>query len=207
LCEKYDTLSGAPTRLLDWTYSFYVALFFAISEAKFQNGTVSAAVWALEKKSIIEELKRREPVISVSLEGDEHVTCQTWEKVFNRRNPAAFVYPANPFRLNERLVIQQGDFLCPGDITKTFEDNLVAVLPNRANNKHKLVKCTIELDPPKRRKVLLRLHTMNINRATLFPGLGGFAESLKTLIVSPKNLIKSASVCKSRPWSQAKRKI
>jgi hypothetical protein len=30
---------------------------------------------------------------------------------------------------------------------------------------------------------------MNINKATLFPGLGGFAESLKTLLVSPANLL------------------
>ncbi len=196
----------APSRLLDWTYSFYVALFFALSEAEPNKGRFCAAVWALEKYSIIQELQRSQPSMLTLLEKDEHVTYKTWKRVFNRRNPAAFVYPVNPFRLNERLVIQQGDFLCPGDIKKTFEANLIAVLPahnkRKQSNEYKLVKCVINLGWKERRNVLLRLHRMNINKATLFPGLGGFAQSLKTLMVSPENLIKAAE-SKSKDYTRA----
>jgi hypothetical protein len=37
------------------------------------------------------------------------------------------VWAINPFRLNERLTLQRGVFLCPGDPTQSFEDNLVAL--------------------------------------------------------------------------------
>ena len=36
---------GAPTRLLDFTYSFHVALFFALEEA---GGNQGAAIWAVD---------------------------------------------------------------------------------------------------------------------------------------------------------------
>lgn len=88
-----------------------------------------------------------------------------------------------------RLVIQQGVFFVPGDISKPFEDNLAEVLP-RGKDSYKLFKYVIKFDIKERRETLLHLHRMNINRASLFPGLEGFAASLRTLLVSPKNLLK-----------------
>lgn len=35
--------------------------------------------------------------------------------------------PLNPFRLNERLLIQRGLFMCPGSVEDTFENNLLAL--------------------------------------------------------------------------------
>ena len=167
---------GAPTRLLDWTYSFFVALYFAIEHA--ENG---CAVWALNA----DWLDRVLPCdVRIAVNNIEELNQQTFEKLF-RKEPRKLVASINPFRLNERLVIQQGVFLFPGDISKPFDDNLVALL---INPKEKLIKYTIKADASIKREILYHLHRMNINRATLFPGLDGFAQSLKTLLAFPEIL-------------------
>lgn len=175
---------GAPTRLLDWTYSFYTAAFFALEQAEGQ-----CAVWALETKFLEGKVKNilGEKRMCL-LKEDEHIEQKnTWREIFSSGN--LFTFPVNPFQLNERLVLQQGVFLCPGDISKLFEENLAAVLPDNNKAGYKLLKYKFVFGVKERKKALLRLHKMNINRATLFPGLEGFAQSLKTLLVSPANLL------------------
>jgi hypothetical protein len=93
------------------------------------------------------------------------------------------VLPVSPFRLNERLVIQQGIFLCPGDVSLTFEENLAAVLPSPPHNA--LLQFVIGDSIDLRTKILWQLQHMNMNSATLFPGLDGFARSLATLVALP----------------------
>lgn len=181
---------GAPTRLLDWTYSFFVAVFFALEQAEGDY----CAVWALEKQSIINNVLSGDILPKDArqwLVKDEDVKLyNTWEQVFGRKNGSkSFVFPANSFRLNKRLVVQQGDFLVQGDISKPFEDNLAEVLPG-GKDSYKLFKYVIKFDIKERSETLLHLHRMNINRASLFPGLDGFAASLRTLLASPKNLLK-----------------
>ena len=187
---------GAPSRLLDWTYSFYVAVFFALEHANQE-----CAVWALEKYSLKKnrEYKIPDQIWEVLSQDDDVEDCTTWKKVFKRSKPVPFVYPVTPLKLNERIVIQQGDFLCQGDISKTFEENLAAVLPNKKEKKDcGLFKYKINFNAEEYKEALLNLHRMNINRASLFPGLGGFAQSLKTLLLSPKNLIKADDDCKDK---------
>jgi len=195
---------GAPNRMLDWSYSFFVAVFFAIEDSFSEEG---AAMWALEKNSTIEKVKTSKKLkyIGAMLRKDEDIKeDKTWEKCFYcPKNAQLFVFPTNPFRLNERLVIQQGDLLCQGDISKSFEENLSAVLPRstgKANSK--LRKYILKFNAKERQVALLALHRMNINRATLFPGLEGFSKSLKTLMVSPKKLLYPGGECSKNDKSK-----
>ncbi len=177
---------GAPTRLLDWTYSFYIAVHFALEKAE---GMCS--VWAFNtdplKQRIGDLIKRKANIKTRKLwESDSDITDhKTFNALFIQKKPIAMVAAINPYRLNERLVVQQGVFLCPGDLSRPFEDNLKEVLvPDKKNN---LIKLNINLDIHSRRDVLERLSRMNISNASLYPGLDGFASSLR-LLVRPDKL-------------------
>ena len=89
--------------------------------------------------------------------------------------PQPSICAINAFQLNERLAVQQGLFVCPGDLRISFKRNLIAGGPSPEN----LVRFEISTETEARREMLNMLHQMNINNASLFPGLDGFAGSLK----------------------------
>ncbi len=169
---------GAPTRLLDWTTSPYVAAFFAFEEVTDPSGT--CAVWALDGAwcrrqgaQIIREMRSAE-IASVHADGPATWRSEHFDEVF-RGKPLPVVMPVEPFRRNERLTIQSGTFLCSGDVDRGFEANFegydISVI-----DKHFL---KIEIGASLRDSVLRDLKVMNITRATLFPGIDGFAQSLR----------------------------
>jgi len=96
--------------------------------------------------------------------------------MFWNESPLRFVRATNPMRLNERLTLQQGIFLCPGDVTIPFEENLK--MYGAKKNVHKIV-----ITKNVQKEIFPRLRKMNIERTTLFPGLDGFAQSLNSRFV------------------------
>ena len=103
--------------------------------------------------------------------------------------PKPLVYPVNPFRLNDRLAIQQGLFLFPGDISRPFEEHLSAAQYHKKSREN-LIRFAIKGDQKFRKEALLALHRMNMNRATLYPGLEGFATSLKILVALHEEILR-----------------
>lgn len=167
---------GAPTRLLDWTYSIYVASYFALEYA-----THDCAIWKIDKNWLNEEaekaFQKASRTTDVFRNRDEKIEGDFQENVLDRevREPVNAVIQIGPFHLDERLTIQKGVFLYPCRAVETFEANLNA-MPG-AMDPSKVFKLTILMK--EHRQALKTLHSMNISRATLFPGLDGFAQSLK----------------------------
>jgi hypothetical protein len=170
---------GAPTRLLDWTYSFPVAAYFAIESACPKHGCAIWAVhyylcneWAgkmLKKRGLdTTELKDRYAVQRPEL----------FNKFFRRTDEIPLVYQVTPFRLSQRLIIQHGTFLWPGDLSKPFETNLLA-FPD-ARSKSVVRRMVIPGTATVVKNVIESLSRMKINHASLFPGLDGFARSFAT---------------------------
>ena len=182
---------GAPTRLLDCTYSMFVAVFFALEDAKANNGP--AAVWAVNDEAMRPGFEAVLYERSGSHQWwqyrrDQGLTeKRTFTELFMGQPPLSLVGSVNPFKLNERLVVQQGVFLCPGNVGSSFMKNLEAVVPC-CGQQHQpvVIQYRITDDPAVRREILRHLLRMNISSATLFPGLEGFARSLRQWLAFPE---------------------
>lgn len=181
---------GAPTRLLDWTTSPFVAALFALEEATNEKGT--SAVWAVDAAWCRDQGSR---IISDSI-GKPVPEDITWPREFHAlviEQKLRFVMPVEPFRRNARLTIQNGTFLFPGDINAGFEANFSSY--DQSVIKQHILK--IEVPSSLRQEVLQDLNLMNINRATLFPGIDGFAQSLKSttmLLERPEQLAQKLKI-------------
>ena len=187
---------GAPTRLLDFTHSPYVWAYFAFEP----GGDDARAIWAFEfapfreragqlLRSGIREIDREVEALPVTSEHAEEIKNGMAALLASQRhngisftssvltNKVPMVLPVEQFRLTERLTIQQGTFVCPGDVNQSLLENLRAMqLPEET-----LLKIVIPTSA--RHQALEELRLMNITRASLFPGLEGFAQSFRQLLV------------------------
>jgi hypothetical protein len=168
---------GAPTRLLDWSYSFFVALFFAI-----ESSHGDAALYAIDARWSNEESRNQLPDPG----GAERAIAKdpyfakpaTFQSVFSREPSIALVYRLNTFFVNTRLAVQQGLFLCPGAIEHGFEQNLDALRPPSASSEAPVLY-KLKICRNMHQDALAELGHMNIGRHSLFSGLDGLAQSLQ----------------------------
>lgn len=155
---------GAPTRLLDFTKSPFVATFFAL-----ENATAEAALFALDTP----RLWNAAPVFDASL---------TRELIDPRRpgnfdryfapNTTPVLWFGEPAEMDRRLIAQSGLFVVPGVLHLPLDD----ILGHYDPSGDLLLK--IVLQPGIREEAMRALYRMNITYATLFPDLDGMAKSL-----------------------------
>ena len=146
---------GAPTRLLDFTWSPYVAAFFAL-----HNSTREGVIWACNP---VEIAKMKE----VDLSGPAGFRKSFLSGTGN------FVWLGEPYAMNRRLIAQSGTFLVPGVLDKSIEE----ILKDYPHPKETLIKFILPADKI-REKGMRELYRMNITQSTLFPDLDGLARSL-----------------------------
>jgi len=169
---------GAPTRLLDFTYSRYVAIYFALEYAykAREKEERSAAIWCINVKGLYDQVKRENPTISRWINRrieDKGRDDDTFDRLYID-NRYTFVCAENPVQLHRRLHLQQGVFLCPGNIRESFEDNLFHPYEKPTRDIRKLI-----FKPKDLMGDFERYYRMNLTRESLFPGLDGFAQSMR----------------------------
>lgn len=167
---------GAPSRLLDFTKSPYVAAYFAFEQANEPLGNI--AIWVVDKNALYRSaVYYFKDKIEFSSESSKYTfDDQTFENVFHESKTGELdcIFPIEPFNQNRRYHLQQSIFLAQGNPYKPLLDQLGFIKSDRL--KKTFMKVTI---PIAEKKTAIRdLIKMNINRATLFPGLDGFAKSL-----------------------------
>jgi hypothetical protein len=170
---------GAPTRLLDWTYSLHVATHFALSKAA-RSESHDLAIWMLDT-----EWCRDASASACKAKGNPAPNLARWpidtsleglasQELLAAQRPLS-VWPINPFRLNERLTLQKGVFLAPGQPTQSFVNNLLALKGHDVSNVARFIVPRSEIS-----RIAKELYDTNVTEATLFPGLDGFARSMWT---------------------------
>src|SRR6266699_839516 len=92
---------GSPTRLWDFTWSPYVAAFFALERA-----TTQGAVWAVNPKKLVSVTERLNKFLEGSLNGAIGI--------------------GEPFVMNTRLIAQSGTFVVTRDEGFAIEDIVAA---------------------------------------------------------------------------------
>jgi hypothetical protein len=187
---------GAPTRLLDCTYSPFAAAAFAM-ENGYVCTTKPPVIWCFRGEWC--EDKAKSAIAPDNLleqrDDDNRRDDDTFVPLYQLEPYAPkgsdnrkFVKPENPLHLNERLTTQQGVFLCPGNLKASFVDNLKAM--SECDSEDNVVKLTLKLDKTQAIEFVHHLKNMNLGFATLFPGLDGFARSIGQQIVHYRKLAK-----------------
>jgi len=185
---------GTATRLLDCTYSFYAAIFFALENATPNKKTMSA-IWAFDSEWLVNQILPKLDKDEKKLYGidsfDKIVTNSKRDNyfLFHRNHKMLSIYPVNAFKQNKRLIIQQGVFLAPGNISKRFIDNLTEITENAKKRKNHLYCLLLPNTKDFLEDTIRELNRMNMNAATLFPDLDGFSRYLNKGIIL-KEIIK-----------------
>jgi hypothetical protein len=157
---------GAPTRLLDWTTSPYVAAYFACASHPHNDG----AVWNVHIETLSSSFK--------NIEGDRLLPDGSLGPEIFRVGHHASVCAVRHSVRSDRMAAQQGVFTVCTDILADHADAINAqMIPTSDFPRYSklIVRSTTKME------ILKQLHAMNISSASLFPGLDCLGRSLQDI--------------------------
>jgi hypothetical protein len=164
---------GAPTRMLDWSRSPYVALYFAMRS----HPTESATLWAIDMKWLKERSIELLHKHGEDCPEDPSAFSGYINRILLNRENSRIIVPASPRELNDRMRIQQGELLCNLRHGFAFSTILLGMMLNPSRVQRQVVS-RIVVKKDKSSEFLEKLRRMKIDEANLFPGTDPFAESL-----------------------------
>lgn len=161
---------GAPTRLLDWSASPYVAAYFAA----LHNPRADGVVWMFCRNRLKEYFSHRHgtpPDFSTTdaaawYEDKLEELCGN-----NAVAPLEFQYVTS-----ERIAAQQGRFTMCFDVRQEH-DCVIGQIGEGCEHVRR-----IAIPAEKKAEFLLRLREMNITGASLFPGVDGLGQAVSEIV-------------------------
>ena len=163
---------GAPTRLLDWTESVLVALYFAVEQSSSEDGELWALFpYALNKQSIGWGFPTSRNTVLRYLAAEAfHMNPEMLAKDFELdkvpESPLAFQPPSR----FARVVTQQSTFT----IHPKPQDS--GTIVDLVTDKHHLVRYLVPAR--NKRQLMLDLAALGLTRRTLFPDLDSLSRTI-----------------------------
>ncbi|EIJ35291.1 FRG domain-containing protein [Thiothrix nivea] len=166
---------GVPTRLLDFTESPYIALYFALESYNPLSGR-DFSIYAIDYTAVMERslefIKLRDTKFQETRASIYGQRDKIFEEVVDR-----FAYDilwiTEPLELNARMDRQSGTFLVSGNREKTIE----SVIASGTYDECKIVKLIISSALYESVYALLR--KMSINAKSIYGDLSGLAKAIR----------------------------
>ena len=189
---------GLPTRLLDWTYSPFVALHFATANLAHMNE--DGVVWTINFVEANRSVPRRLRRI-MTMEGSDTATVDMLGafgslRDFDRLSRTPFVVFLEPPSLDPRITNQLALFSLMSSASATLDDWLA---------KHAALARRVILPASLKWEVRDKLDQANVNERVLFPGLDGLSRWL-TRYYWPKPVVEKPSIRTTQKTRRTRRK-
>lgn len=171
--------SGAPTRLLDWTESALIALYFAVRN---KSGTHSekndAAVWILEPWRLNEYVVQKKEVIAPgALPGPKNKDVETYEpwlpEPYTNSTLPALPVALYPTHFHRRISSQRSCFTIHGSRADGFDELPETAVPYLQK---------IVIPHSSTQEIEKRLSVAGIDEVTIFPDLDGLGRWLTMIL-------------------------
>jgi len=170
---------GAPTRILDWSGSPFVALYFAVIDEPKKD----AAVWFFDAQALADS--------SDPKEGDFFKDTPDLHSHFVQRKNPHQVHTARPNRPTDRIIAQSGLMALSenpkSDHGKVIDEALKGSGKSRVQHGRLIIPSELK------GLFLINLISMNVRASTLFPGLDGLGRDIKEAFIQ-NQLAKRRSV-------------
>lgn len=163
---------GAPTRLLDWTDSALVALYFAISSFRPKDHSVRTqpAVWALNPWRLNAKTEDRfiGPVVPDITDVTDYL-----RPPYSGQRPPQYPIALDPTFIAQRMLVQHSHFTLHGSDPRSIDE-----MANDLQLQGGLFKIVIRGGEGIIRNLRQQVALLGISETTIFPDLAGLGKEL-----------------------------
>lgn len=171
---------NAPTRLLDWTRSLFVAAYFAVEKEEESDG----AIWIVHAARLVDETRKRHGL-------ELPTEWKAARSLFLNSDAPPGLFHVTVTAQTDRMVAQQMGFTASPAILADHGEILTDYFGDGDPTKRgQFVKAIIPATS--KPEILLRLRRVNITAQALFPGIDGLGRSIAELVRCESDVVRAA---------------